>query len=698
MATGFPGRKRSSRHWLQWLLLVIVVLLVIGFLTGRKLGAVVEGLTPPKLPAAPVASQRYWPEQNWNQPLRQQYHHISQGTRTLPIPLSWLLALEKPAGSLWTLPFGNKGKFTDNDYLLRFGFIKDEVSDYNPYGLPIGFALTANQNLPGISQQVTAVGFNCSACHTSHFIYNDSEYVIDGGPATTDLGQLTKALGAALGQTLVSAKVPLLHGRFNRFAKNVLGADGYNDANALALADELVSLVEFLASQPGEIDVVEGFSRLDALNRIGNQVFALDPGRFQNYVAINAPVNYPHIWTSSWFDWVQYDGSIMNPLIRNTGEAMGVSAYVNSWVPHQEKRFASSVATDNLLWIEKSLSGSNPVPEQKFSGLLSPPWPKALPAIDTALAHEGELLYGRLCQGCHLPAPNTEAFWSEFKHINYQDENGHPQQVAQQLLHVHVIDHAQIGTDPAQGNVLVNRTVDTAGDSRSEAGNSSAMGIDTQVCTHAPQLPANPYNPGWPIDRSQEPKPNTGPLVTIPISDGPNISFALALGGIVQQVNDTWFAQNYLSPEQQAVFEEGRPNCLQAGQGYKARPLNGVWATAPFLHNGSVPTLYHLLSPVVERPAAFTLGAIDFDPVHVGLEVDDSQQKKLQSALDDGKKYTSKGLFILDTRVPGNSNQGHEFSGCYDSNQPWWNQPQGAIGPELSPEQRLAIIEYLKTL
>src|SRR5207253_8739809 len=52
--------------------------------------------------------------------------------------------------------------------------------------------------------------------------------------------------------------------------------------------------------------------------------------------------------------------------------------------------------------------------------------------------------------------------------------------------------------------------------------------------------------------------------------------------------------------------------------GYKARPLNGIWATAPYLHNGSVRTLYQLLLPADQREAAFEVGNREFDPTQVG--------------------------------------------------------------------------------
>src|SRR5260370_17068936 len=51
---------------------------------------------------------------------------------------------------------------------------------------------------------------------------------------------------------------------------------------------------------------------------------------------------------------------------------------------------------------------------------------------------------------------------------------------------------------------------------------------------------------------------------------------------------------------------------------YKGRPLTGIWATPPYLHNGSVPTLYDLLLPPEDRPKSFYLGSREFDPAKVG--------------------------------------------------------------------------------
>ena len=118
---------------------------------------------------------------------------------------------------------------------------------------------------------------------------------------------------------------------------------------------------------------------------------------------------------------------------------------------------------------------------------------------------------------------------------------------------------------------------------------------------------------------------------------------------------------------------EGRPDLVQAKAIYKARPLDGIWSTPPFLHNASVPTIYELLSPPAERSTTFWLGTYEYDPIKLGY------------VSQPGKKS-----FQFDTRLPGNSNTGHAFTS--DST------TRGKIGPALSHDERMAIIEYLKVL
>jgi hypothetical protein len=108
---------------------------------------------------------------------------------------------------------------------------------------------------------------------------------------------------------------------------------------------------------------------------------------------------------------------------------------------------------------------------------------------------------------------------------------------------------------------------------------------------------------------------------------------------------------------------------------YRARPLEGIWATAPFLHNGSVPNLYELLLPANQRSKTYYVKGRTFDPVKVGLVTDPADP----------------AAFLFDTTNTGNSNAGHEFRAGYRG-----QASSGVIGPELTDEQRWSIIEYLK--
>ncbi len=155
----------------------------------------------------------------------------------------------------------------------------------------------------------------------------------------------------------------------------------------------------------------EGFGRLDALNRIGNQVFSLDLNNPNNYASHSAPVHYPRIWNAPWFSWVQYNASIEQPMVRNAGEALGVTAELNL-TDDKKTLFSSSAQVKTLYEMEQMIAGDQPTAASGFTGLSSPKWPKdILPAIDEKLAAQGATLYATHCQGCHLPPVGTKAFF-----------------------------------------------------------------------------------------------------------------------------------------------------------------------------------------------------------------------------------------------------------------------------------------------
>jgi mono/diheme cytochrome c family protein len=114
--------------------------------------------------------------------------------------------------------------------------------------------------------------------------------------------------------------------------------------------------------------------------------------------------------------------------------------------------------------------------------------------------------------------------------------------------------------------------------------------------------------------------------------------------------------------------------------GYQAPPLDGLWATAPYLHNGSVPNLHALLSSSA-RPARFTRPpSTDFehyDSSRLGWKYREVSQDELISTM---RRSPFEAKFIVDTSRFGMSNGGHTF------------------GDDLSEDERMDLIEYLKTL
>jgi hypothetical protein len=100
--------------------------------------------------------------------------------------------------------------------------------------------------------------------------------------------------------------------------------------------------------------------------------------------------------------------------------------------------------------------------------------------------------------------------------------------------------------------------------------------------------------------------------------------------------------------------------------GYMAVPLDGVWLTAPYLHNGSVPTIADLLEPVASRPGKFWRGYDLYDAEQLGYVARGAEAERAGTPFD--------------VTGPGNSNAGHLY------------------GTALPPEQKRALLEYLKTL
>jgi cytochrome c2 len=138
---------------------------------------------------------------------------------------------------------------------------------------------------------------------------------------------------------------------------------------------------------------------------------------------------------------------------------------------------------------------------------------------------------------------------------------------------------------------------------------------------------------------------------------------------LAERLNASWLAQE--------TGPDGKPYRIEEPKGYQAPPLDGVWATAPYFHNSSAPTVYDVLNSKA-RPIFYTRSyrgeREDYDPIKLGLKI---------TALNNPPATNSASWEqrrIYDTRRNGRGNGGH------------------TLGDDLGEAERLAVIEYLKTL
>jgi len=346
-----------------------------------------------------------------------------------------------------------------------------------------------------------------------------------------------------------------------------------------------------------------------------------------------------------------------------------VFAQINlSPAPASNKLWRSSMALENLVHIEDMLRGPDPfaTTTPTFGGLISPKWPEKLFDGDEAWklnpvrVERGRKLYATICVECHLgPVADPvfdktypdKSFWKIKPAEDWESKGWNAKGPILDLVQKPV-DAMQ--TDPGQASVLATRKVTVPG----------FLDVDPARDLKGCKLPQ-------------------GSTTEMP--------YALALMAVVQKAGDKWMEDRKLSEAERAALWGDRQNCPNpAGKSYRARPLNGVWSTAPYLHNGSVPSLYWMLTPAAERPTSFCQGARDYDPKQVGFAVPKGGESscKVGQTLFVAKDSSGKP-------VKGNSTLGHSFEGPAKPNKDY---PNGIIGGAFSEEERLDLIEYLKTL
>lgn len=550
--------------------------------------------------------------QNWTPAESVEFYGLRQGSLVLRRDI--FNALEQPDG---------EALFRDGQYLASFGFLPQRAHAKNPDGYPVGLVGKA------------ALEFNCAACHTSRITFGSKEYRIDGAQAMTDVTAWLSALVRAMAETLADAPtiewlesrnadaaVPLDSAtKFGRYAKRLLNESTatppqiyavrdtlsrelarrqrYNDYNAFGRSAKSDAERNSLPTHPPY-----GFGRIDALGAILNQACAEALHVEDNARVSNAPVNYPAVWDAPQQDFVQWNGAVDNrrflgSLGRNAGQVVGVFGVIDV-EGDAIGGYDSSVNFDSLRRAEELLTK-----------LWSPLWPEEF-GIQTKLVSAGQLVYKDNCQGCHA--------------VMRRDDPGRVPHERLIPLNVSFDGYPALGTDETTAKNWSSR--------------------EARVGPLAGRYETLPLKGRFP-DSAQASVPARDVLSHVVVN-------------IITRSFVPWRKQ--LTLEEAIEVQAAAPLAVGVDplMRYKARPLNGVWSTAPYLHNGSVLNMVELLTAPAQRKSTFRIGTSAYEPSTMG--------------------FKDEGPFQFDATKPGNSNAGHSY------------------GTDLTSHEKAVLMEYLKTI
>lgn len=574
-------------------------------------------------------------DQGWTAEEREEFYYLGQGSQL--IPYSWFVCLELP---------NSETLLRSDEHLRSRGFIiEGHRESRNPDGLPIGLVKDSNPVAisaraaflgTGFQQELLSntgdwIGLTCAACHTSQIEFQGQSIRIDGGAAMVDMESFLQDVAASMRAAVADPE------KFKRFEQRVREqADG--DIDTTGLAAELTAftpVIEELVAR-NKAKHPYGYGRLDAFGAILNQICEAGLGVPENRRESNAPVSFPFLWDASQLDWVQWNSSVDAPISRNVGEVLGVFAQFQLTGDADDGQFNTSARLDYLHRLETQLSR-----------LRAPAWPsEALGEIDPLKAAAGKQLFENNCAKCH----------------NMRDDAGNfrmtkPNEFGRTFIKTTSVPFQLIGTDPQMARNFITRT---AKPGALEAVMAPVFD-DPATLKRLEQLTLLFKSLGI---------PETDFRATPPAA----MLLGAAVSGVIKRDLRERF-QHLGEEEIQQISLELRgfrtssspPN---GGAGYKARPLNGIWATAPYGHAGAVPNLYQWLLPETERVKNFSVGSLEFDPKHVGFA----------SAPTDGA-FAFSTTAENGEAIAGNSNLGHS----------------GPNHTDFTDEERWQLIEYLKS-
>ncbi|MBQ0822679.1 hypothetical protein KBI52_21055 [Microvirga sp. HBU67558] len=587
-------------------------------------------------------------DQGWSNEQRNSWWGATQGSRL--IPLDWFNALEISGG---------QDRFASIAVMSRFGYLRRPGAP--PEWLPIGFAIDDQSDdrlqrtklrwKAGQGNNEKWLGLTCSACHTGTFSHNGKTYLVEGAGGLTDFQSFMETLNRSLEETRSDKQ------KWDAFEVRVLGRDK-TDENVRRLAEAYDALLAWQLKEENinATPLRYGPGRIDAFGHIYNKVaLTLAPNKARQNPS-DAPVSIPFIWRAPQFDRVQYNGMAPKvPILgsfdvgavgRNTGEVIGVFGdVVPNANPGLVNGFASSVLVTQLSQLEDVLSELRP-----------PRWPASiLGAVDQAKADRGRALFDSRCASCHEPVNRTDVKTRLTVEMSLLDGSGRNTRTGKPL--------PPPGTDPwmacnayayksSPGIVSGFRSRVLTEDEMISTSEEERLAMLLKVTVGAVIMDKKK-------DIASEALRKLFRVRALPDVEGALID--------VPQISEN----PGRSPAKQAQLVD----CMRSKDpnlGYTSRPLNGIWATAPFLHNGSIPNMYELLLPPRQRSQAFFVGTREYDPQKMGYKTDRSSA---------GNTFEFRSQYDQGRLIDGNSNLGHDYE-----------------NEKLTDDHRYELIEYLKQL
>lgn len=537
------------------------------------------------------------------------WHHHDEGSGFLP--LSFFHALTD----------GSSGE-TFLESLPRYGFIADPT---NSYGLPVGLSAAPLADAPTKS---ILVGVSCAACHSGLYTYDGTALIIDGAPNMLDFEGLLDGLEAALTDTLASPRktLRLLTG-IMQWERRLTTDGAHSDIHPSALT---------LAS---EAAVAADGHPLDA---------ARDHLEASLHAAYNAGT--PQATAQHLSDAADQLDSVISA--NHADESAW--QHLREGLPklHNDIDFIKRRA-ERLLTLKDAFSNETeggPGRADSFDSI----W-------DLLIQHDNL---------APMNAPVSIPHLFEYASFHWVHWDGN--------------SSAVMGRDYAQAIAL-------GADYSPETGKTTVLPrnvIALERAAHSLGAPAWPSDTLGAIDRSRVAQGEAlyaqhclschSEETLTPVDEiGTDPQRAVNFANLAQ--DDKSYAQllidfgstvakasldaHRITQEELAPIERSADPTWRITHAYHTRQLRGIWASPPYLHNGSVPTLWDLLQPVAARPESFPVGR-ELDPQKVGIDADG------QGA----------GAWVFRIDEVGNANTGHEY------------------GVELPDADKWALVEYMKTL